>query len=231
MSWKGVFANKFPKEVLQQYIAANDGIVNSTVFQGTLYELTVVRELMDKLRIGNMQVVGGSYDGGIDIRGKWDISPLTEAIETKIQFEPLPKRLNLQKSSLKPWRHKMKPGKFLDCYVQCKAFSSDKVTGRQVRETIGAFAMGVPITKRNSSIMIMSSPTLFTRDGIRLFNEANIPMIFTQVEMIKKLADGSFDVEDSGQLQHYYENDHASKLLANCGIKEWLKLEGYRDYE
>ncbi|QEU59166.1 Rrg7 [Kluyveromyces lactis] len=227
MSWKGVFASSFPKDTLQKYIVANEGIANSTVFQGTLYELTVVRELMNKLRLEDMQVVGGSYDGGIDIRGKWNVLPLTKAIETQIQFDELPKRLKLPTTSIKPWKHRAKPDKYLDCYIQCKAFNSDKVTGRQVRELIGSFSMQVPARKRNSSIMIMSSPTLFTKDGIRLFNEATIPMVFTKVDMIQRLADGSFDVKNSGKLQHYYENDYASKLLANCGIKEWLKLKGY----
>lgn len=47
MSWKGLLKGSFPKDTIQRYIVANEGIANSTVFQGTLYELTVMRELME----------------------------------------------------------------------------------------------------------------------------------------------------------------------------------------
>lgn len=227
MSWKGLLKGSFPKDTIQRYIVANEGIANSTVFQGTLYELTVMRELMEKLRMEHMQVVGGSYDGGVDIRGRWDVTPIITEVDRHIHFEELPKRIKVNNTTIKPWRHRVKPSKYLDCYVQCKAFNSEKITGRQVRELIGVFAMQVPLSKRSSSIMIMSAPTLFTKDGITLFNEAQIPMIFTRVEMISALGNGNFDVENSGKLLQYYENDYASKLLANCGIKEWLKLRAY----
>lgn len=220
--------DNFGKHLLSDYARANGEIANSTVFQGTLYELTVMRELVNKLRFNSVHLVGGSYDRGIDIKGKWDISHIIEEVDKQVSFHTdLPKRFKLKDSSFKPWRDRVKKGKYMDCYVQCKAFNSDKVTGRQVRELIGTFSMKVPPTKRNSSVMVMSSPTMFTKDGLTLFNEANIPMIFARVEMLKKLANGDYDFEKSGQLVQYYENEYASKLLANCGIKEWLKLKCY----
>lgn len=228
MSWKGVFKGSLSDKILLDYIVSNAEIASSTVFRGTLYELTVMRELTKKLGLQNTQLIGGAYDHGVDIKGKLDVLPIITAVEKMIALEEeLPKRVRVGKSSIKPWRARIKSAKFLDCYVQCKAFNSDKVTGRQVRELMGTFAMRVPPAKRTSSLMVMSSPTLFTRNGLEVFNNAQVPMIFTQVGLLQKGEGGTFDFKNSGQLMQYYENEYASKFLLNCRIKEWLKLRAY----
>lgn len=39
---------------------------------------------------------------------------------------------------------------------------------------------------------------------------------------------GHYDLQDSGRLQNYYENEYAAQLLNGCGVTEWIKFKQYQ---
>lgn len=225
--WKRCSSNN----AISQFIRQNQEISQSTVFQGTLYELTVMRELSEKLNMSQLQKVGGSHDRGVDIRGQWPLNYLFGQVNKVVSLDDVPKRCKIHGTTLKPLRRKIdeNDGKLdpLKALVQCKAFSDSKVSPREFRELVGTFASLVPDSQRNHSIIMMSSPNLLTRDGLSLINTIKVPLIYLRIEMLQRMGD-NYDMEKSGRLLNYYENDYAAALLQGCGVKEWLKLSLYR---
>lgn len=214
-----------------RFIRQNQEISQSSVFQGTLYEHTVMRELSEKLNMIRLQKVGGSHDRGVDIRGRWPLACLFGQVNKVVSLDNVPKRCKIHGTALKPLRCKIdeNEGKLepLNTLVQCKAFSGSKVSPREFRELVGTFASLVPDSQRNRSIMMMCSPNLLTRDGLSLINTVKVPLIYLRIEMLRQIGN-CYDVENSGRLLNYYENDYAATLLRGCGIKEWLKLSLYK---
>ncbi|SCU98331.1 LAFA_0G17194g1_1 [Lachancea sp. 'fantastica'] len=229
--WTRSCARKTHNSAIRKFLKENEGIAGSTVYQGTLYEHTVARELAEKLAMKDLKICGGSYDAGIDIRGTWPLDTIYHAnkkgstsadtVAKKMsvcgaQFKPIIHKLETQKTTFKP----------LNVLVQCKAFSSAKITGKEVRETMGAFSSAVPGSKRNQYMLVLGSPNFLTRDGLNVMNGLAIPLIYVRVDMLKR-HQGWYDVENSGKLQNYYENEYAAGLLQGCGISHWLKFRQY----
>ncbi|CUS20911.1 LAQU0S02e01178g1_1 [Lachancea quebecensis] len=216
---------------IRKYLQNNTAIANSTVFQGTLYEHTVVRELGEKLLMKNLEVCGGSYDGGIDIRGKWPVNQIYETARERFELSAdFPKKVSVNGTQFKPVRHKLDTKSSfrpLNVLVQCKAFKNAKITGKEIRESMGAFSSCVPASRKNQYVFMLSSPNMLTRDALNVMNALAIPLVYVRVEMLKS-HQGWFDLENSGKLQNYYENEFASKFLQNCGVSLWLKFKLYR---
>ncbi|CCD24875.1 Rrg7p NDAI_0E00590 [Naumovozyma dairenensis CBS 421] len=220
------------------FIRNNAAISQSTVFQGTLYELTVLRELAEKLGMTSLEKVGGAHDGGVDIKGTWPISNLYKKLEaiTHISDElsTIPKRSKVNGRVFRPLIHRINDdillGKQfapLKVLVQAKAFRTTKVSPKELRELVGTFSSMVPDTKRNSTIILMCSPHMLTKDSLNLINNVKLPLIYLRIEMLRSLNDGSYDIEKSGTLLNYYENEYASKLLEGLSIQRWLTLKLY----
>lgn len=166
----------------------------STVFKGTLYEHTVVRELEHKFhnfglasgalsnqlcgqpssetqsnKLSDLEIIGGSFDHGIDIIGQ-----------------------------LK--------GSLTKLLVQCKCFSKQKVTGKEIRELVGATSMYKTMNSQFESLSVLASPNTITKDGIQVMNKIPIPLIYLQVSMLNVR-----DLDQSGQILSVYENDYCYK--------------------
>ncbi|KAM3160251.1 Required for respiratory growth protein 7, mitochondrial [Lachancea thermotolerans] len=216
---------------IRKYLQNNIAIADSTVFQGTLYEHTVVRELSEKLLVKNLEVCGGSYDGGIDIRGKWPVDQIFKTARERFDLSAeFPKKASVNGAQFKPVRHKLdskSPFRPLNVLVQCKAFKNAKITGKEIRESMGAFSSCVPASRRTQYVLMLSSPNMLTRDGLNVMNGLAIPLVYIRVEMLKS-HQGWFDLENSGKLQNYYENEFASRFLQNCGVSQWLKFKLYQ---
>lgn len=225
--WKRFSSNG----AILQFIRNNPEISHSTVFQGTLYEHTVMRELGEKLHMIELQRIGGSNDRGIDIRGRWPLDFVFDRVRRVVSLEEVPKRDKIHGSALKPLRRKLdeKRGQLepLKVLVQCKAFNALKVSPKEFRELVGTFASNVPDTQRNSTVIMMCSPNLLTKEGLNLINTVKLPLVYLRIEMLKRISDG-YDLPNSGRLLNYYENDYAAALLQGCGIKEWLNLSLYK---
>ncbi|SCU90019.1 LADA_0F01310g1_1 [Lachancea dasiensis] len=215
-----------------KYLRENKAIVGSTLYQGALYEHTVARELGEKLAMDSLEICGGSYDAGIDIRGEWPVDKIYNRCRDRLKLDgsSIPKKMTVSGAQFKPIFHKLNSGrefKPLHVLVQCKAFTSAKITGKEVRETMGAFSSAVPASKRNQHILVMSSPNFLTRDGLNVMNGLAVPLLYVRVEMFKS-HQGWYDIEGTGKLQNYYENEYASNLLQGCGVSHWLKFREYR---
>ena len=222
----------FYNDLLVKYINENQNIVNSTVFQGNLYEHVVMRELNDKLFMTNLSKIGGAHDGGVDITAKWNIKKIYSNVLKEVDLnkiyppENIPKRVKLKSRTINPIIHKLSRDEDaeLDVLIQCKAFNKSKVAPREFRELIGAYNTLVSPKRWNSSVMIMCSPHLLTSDGLKLINSIDLSIVYLRISQIIQLSDKSFDVYHSGKLLSYYENVTANKLFRGCGIQEFLKL-------
>lgn len=226
--------------VLSKYIDENINIVNSTLFQGTLYEYVVMRELHEKLYMEDINKVGGAHDGGVDLTAKWNISQMYRRAKDELNLsemyplDRIPKRIRFQNSNITPLIHKVDkendPNDVkLNALVQCKAFNKSKVTPREFRELIGTYISMIPRRKWKSSVMLMCSPHLLTSDGLKLINSLEISLIYLKINQLSRLETNKFDLVNSGKIENYYENDFASKLLMGCGVKECLKAGLYNE--
>ncbi|EHN00079.1 YOR305W-like protein [Saccharomyces cerevisiae x Saccharomyces kudriavzevii VIN7] len=220
---------------IQAYIKQNAAVAHSTVFQGNLYEYTVMRELSEKLRMTKLQKIGGAHDGGVDVRGNWPVDYIyvkTSSLIPSLETTDTIKRTNSQNGFvLKPLKYRMVDHTFkpLKVLVQCKAFTKSKLSPKEFRELVGTFTSLVSSSQRNKTVCIMCSPHLLTKDTLKLINNISLPMIYLRVEMLKEKPDGEFDLRNSGRLVNYYENSYASALLKDCRISEWLKLGIYKN--
>lgn len=214
---------------IKRFIEENQSIANTTVFQGTLYEHTVMRELQEKLAMTQMQKTGGANDRGVDIRGSWDVSKIFHAMNPILKLDQLeiPARCKFNGVTFKPFRHKLPRETQLKVLIQCKAFTSSKVAPKEFRELLGTFTSLVPSRQRNKTAIMMCSPNMLTKDGLRLINSVAMPLIYLRIEMLR-LKGAQYDIADSGRLLNYYENEYASQFLQGTGIKEWLKLSMFK---
>ncbi|AGO10964.1 AaceriAFR541Wp [[Ashbya] aceris (nom. inval.)] len=209
--------------ILQDYVRKNTAISGSTVFRGTLYELAVMRELHARLGMCHLRQRGGAYDGGIDITGKWNLADLA-GVAPGLDETEIPRYLRCGTARLKPLRRKILDGtaRPLDVMVQCKALSTARVGGRPFRELFGAFAaIARSSARRNSTLVMMSSPNLLTRDGATVMNQLELPIIYLRVSLPRIAADGLLL---GGRLENYYENAYAAALLDGCRVQQLLGL-------
>ncbi|QHS76388.1 Rrg7p [Saccharomyces paradoxus] len=227
----------FNNHAIHTYVKQNAAVAHSTVFQGNLYEYTVMRELSEKLRMTKIRKTGGAHDGGVDIKGNWPVDDIywkTSSLIPSSEIANNTKRTNSQNGFvLKPLKYRIIDDTFepLKVLVQCKAFTKSKLSPREFRELVGTFTSLVSHNQRNKTVCIMCSPHLLTKDTLKLINNISLPLIYLRVEMLKEKTDGDFDLINSGRLVNYYENSYASTLLQDCKIPEWLKLGVYKNSE
>ncbi|KAH3903182.1 uncharacterized protein SCODWIG_03910 [Saccharomycodes ludwigii] len=169
-------------QLIKNYIKSSNGIKRgSTVFQGTLYEYTVMNEVSQLFdnKISDLLKIGGSYDHGIDIVGKY-----------------------LQKNTL---------------LIQCKCFQKQKLTGKEIREFMGAVSMFKELNsiKNNDNQQVLSliaSPNLITKDGILVMNKLPIPMVYLQISKLKVDTFATQGIKPmTGKIIAMYENDCSLK--------------------
>lgn len=226
-------------DLLAKYINENKNIMHSTVFQGSLYEHVVMRELSTKLLMEDLKKVGGAHDGGVDILAKWDLKKIYSSVSKDVDLskmyplDKIPKRVKLKSRVLSPVIHKLTKGDNVEMNVliQCKSFNKSKVSPREFRELIGTYNALVPPKRWKSCIMVMCSPHLLTPDGLKLINSIDWSLIYLRIGQIYQFSDKSFDLYNSGKLLNYYENNVTSKLFKGCGIQEFLKLGLYDNLE
>ncbi|QLG73576.1 hypothetical protein HG535_0F00860 [Zygotorulaspora mrakii] len=222
-----LFKRLLCNNTIRKFINQNGAISQSSVFQGTLYEYTVMRELQTKLSMCELERVGGANDHGIDIKGSWHIKNIYRKMNPLLNLDQIeaPKRCRVNGAIFKPYRSKalMEDLKVL---VQCKGRTHSKVGPREFRELIGTFTSTVTPTNRNKTVMLMCSPHMLTKNGLKLIEMLPIPVIYLRIELLRS-AEGLYDLMNSGRLLNYYENQFAQQFLQGCGINEWLKLTMY----
>lgn len=219
-----------------KFVASNTLISDSAVYKGKLYELTVQRELYNKLRIGQLDVVGGAHDGGVDIKALWSLFPIFQgALDAGVIKEPsLPlKGTRINNTLVKPLvnqydiKNKIAPS--IEVLVQCKAYVS-KISPKEIRELAGTY---LSLTAKNkaslSTIPIMCSPQLPTSSSLKLLEKLNIPFLYLRINTLRHGSLNDFELTNTGQLMGYLMNPILKGYLEGSGFEEWMKFELYNN--
>lgn len=221
-----------------KFLRENRAIEGTTVHKGTLYELTVERELRRKLLMQELEVVGGANDGGVDLTGKWPLGSIyRNCINKSVITEPkLPlKGSRINGKLIKPLINRLQTDPeesrlTIDAVVQCKAFTS-KISPKEIRELAGTFLSLYPTKQKSDSLglAIMCSPHLLTTSSIKLIDQLNIPFIYLRIETLQPTDSEEYDLSNSGHLQGYMVNQVLKHYLSRTGFEEWMKFELYNE--
>lgn len=220
-----------------RFLRDNKAIVGSTVHKGTLYELTVERELRRKLLMQDLDVVGGSNDGGVDLTCKWPVSLIYQNCIAKSAItEPkLPlKGSRINGKLIRPLINHMDNGPLsaltMDALVQCKAFTS-KISPKEIREMAGTFLSIFPNKRKSDALglAIMCSPHLLTPSSIKLIDQLTVPFLYLRIETLQLINSEEYDILNSGQLRGYMANQVLKQYLVGTGFEEWMNFELYNE--
>ncbi|KAL3234819.1 Required for respiratory growth protein 7, mitochondrial [Nakaseomyces bracarensis] len=221
-----------------RFIRDNRAISGSTVHKGTLYELTVERELRRKLLMEQLNVVGGANDGGVDLTCKWPVGSIYKRClaRTVISGPSLPmKGARLNGRLIRPLINQVagttSPSALtIDGVVQCKAFTG-KISPKEIRELAGTFLSLYPNRKSDGSgVAIMCSPHLLTPSSIKLIDQLSIPFLYLRIDTLRMLNSEDYDINNSGNLLGHMSNQVLKHYLAGTGFEEWMKFELYNEY-
>lgn len=183
-----------------KYAKSNHISVQSTVFQGTIFEVYTKKMLTSIFNVSNIRMVGGAGDGGIDITCDWD---LLQYVKSKDDSNDEIRLNSGSKAQLKEIYeiHSIKPlvllmqtdkklksskkDKGLDpvkMIVQCKS-SKKKLGARLIRELIGAHTMSVRDGNPLTTFFMIASTNMLSEAALEVFNQAQIPIIYVQLLM------------------------------------------------
>ncbi|CCH44082.1 hypothetical protein BN7_3641 [Wickerhamomyces ciferrii] len=185
---------------------------DTTVFQGTIFEMRAKEKLEKALKIKNLRHAGGAFDNGIDLIGSLDI------LQYKTDKEPR-KAVPLKGKRVKPLILRKRTD--LDVIIQCKSFSS-KVTAKEIREQSGIFNFNIRRTDRNNSLMIMAASSVLTSQGLTQLDTVDIPMIYCQISRLRQIAENPYDLSsyEGGDLLGFYFNPYALALFEGTSFYE-----------
>lgn len=195
---------------VQSYIsqaAINGTSPTSTVFLGTLYEFTVKEQLERRFGM-SLDHVGGANDGGRDLAGRWDISPMRQG------GEPIPIRVGGK--LIKPMLLRKSP--IMDVFVQCKCFNT-KIAAKELRELCGVLNASVRAQDKFRTLGVMCAPSTPTAQARTLMDQSMVPLVFCQVMEQRCLGDDPYDVRnyEGSTILGQYLNPLAIALLQ--GVK------------
>ncbi|KAK6461283.1 hypothetical protein DFJ63DRAFT_221957 [Scheffersomyces coipomensis] len=231
------------------YCKINQVNLDTPVFRGTFYELYLLHFLQDYLHCRNLMKVGGAYDNGIDILGKWNLNHFYQRSDvfksakeksSKIPTTSLLKQA-IEVSDPTTSKSSISLENDINILVQCKN-SSKKITAKVIRELTGIYyyhinggALKSPSATKtliSTHYLFLVSPTRLTPQGIAQLDQSQIPIIHMRIDPLQHNPNKSID-EDSvyklenwdigGQLYSIYLNTVARKLLT--GLKLELQLE------
>lgn len=156
-----------------EYCAAQNINPLLTVYKGTLYELQCKEFMTHHLHCHQLVRVGGAYDNGVDIIGKWDLNHYMNRL-------PQPPT-NLPLTSL--LRNPKELGGVL-VIAQCKNVGT-KIGAKVVRELAGIYEYNLkraPKTLR-TNYMFLFSPHPLSEQGMVQWNTTKVPMVHVQLRV------------------------------------------------
>lgn len=177
--------------------------VQSTVYQGTLYEYTVLKALQ-QLAAFDLYRTGGADDKGIDLAGTWTL-----------EFKK-PARFKVAQASLRDQevvqekqesQHEavlaMAQGevKRLRVVVQCKN-ESRKIGPRFIRELCG-------ITRCHNTLLLMASSQMYTAKAVQAFMRTERPLCLVLIDTFDR----------GGQVRQLIWNASANDLLQGLAVR------------
>ncbi|CAN3368001.1 hypothetical protein DICA1_F39282 [Diutina catenulata] len=159
-------------EAYMDYCATKRVNLASTVFKGTLYELQCKEFLHQKLNCFHLIRVGGCYDNGIDIIGKWNLQHYFDKLKS-----PPPAR------STSVLRY-VKDLDAINILVQCKNIGT-KISARVVRELAGIYDFNVKRTAKQlrTNYLFLFSPHPLSPQAMTQLCTTNVPMIHVQLRV------------------------------------------------
>lgn len=177
----------------------------STAFLGTTFEMKTKEKLEQALHIPLLEHSGGAYDNGIDLNGKLDVG--------EFKTDQVPEKSYLVNGKrVKPIA--LRKSLIMDVLVQCKSFSS-KITAKEIRELSGIFNFNVRPKDRNTTLVIMTAPSLLTSQGQAQIDKVDTPMVYCQLSRMKQVAEPEYESSSyiGGQILNFYFNPHATALF------------------
>lgn len=218
-----------PQEYLR-HCSANGISLDSTVFRGTLYELTSKQALESVFHCEKLTMVGGSYDNGIDIMGKWrlhhlyirakelfpsKVPPTTSLLRRSIEYDAnvvRDKSVSLQND--------------ISILVQCKNFTK-RIGAQTIRELSGIYDYHVKGREAQSTtFLFLVSPAPLTPQAVTHFNSLKFPALHIMLSSLKY--DETADIYDirswnGGNIENVYLNPVAQRLLAGLNPETQLR--------
>ncbi|KAK6198534.1 uncharacterized protein RJT21DRAFT_115492 [Scheffersomyces amazonensis] len=216
------------------YCKNNEIDLNSAVFRGTLYELFSLKVLQNHLNGRNLIKVGGAYDNGIDILGKWDLQAFYDKVSQseKDKLIKIPSTSLLKQSNVFDGSISLKND--ITILVQCKN-SVQKMTAKIIRELSGIYHYHIGSQKNlkraiATHYLFLASPTRLTPQAIKQLDQSPIPIIHMRLDpLVLNQVDADTDRyllqnwNEGGKLHSVYLNIMARKLLS--GFKLELQLQ------
>lgn len=200
----------------------------STVFKGTLYELTAKALLEKSLNFFGLVRSGGANDNGLDLYGRWDLSQFKE-----MKSKPPKKVLSTSLLLLcKPFSTRKSALDLLQdvvVLVQCKNHRS-KIKAATVRELAGIREFHINMSSkidRRRTFMVLVSPLPMTKQAQIQMDTSDVPMLHAQVMPLEPPVDvgpGDYRLEtwEGGVLGPIYLNFTARTLLLGLTVERKL---------
>ncbi|KAG7923408.1 hypothetical protein KL905_000626 [Ogataea polymorpha] len=192
----------------------------STVFRGSLYEISFADFLAHHLNLKRIVLQGGANDGGIDMQATWNLKQLKREPE-----KPADSYLGPALKHVVPFVEQKQNDAFkVHLYVQCKCWKRSKMDAKMVRELTGTFADFFAREKlQNRALVMFVTPTGATKVGLANFDSSMVPMIFVKfsVPQLKSPGLDPYNAENyiRGRAESFYCNPIAQALLSGLDWK------------
>lgn len=227
------------------YSRDNNININSTLFRGTLYELLAKQLMSSSLNCHSLIRVGGSFDQGIDIMGKWDLSRYWHQLDpkpsnispTKLQFgsvKPILKNsieYNEYNCIQQPANRKLNYlclESDINVLVQCKNYDT-KIRPATVREISGLYHHHVNTkSARSRTFMFIVSPRPLTYLALKIVDSLPIPIVHCMLSILRFNKGDIYSLDNwrGGDLESLYMNAVARSLLAGLNLElEFEKIK------
>lgn len=218
-----------------KYCESNKVDTTSTVFRGTLYELSCMEFLKKEMHCTNLIKVGGSYDNGLDLLGKWDLNHFyrqaRDNYPDKRTLKKLPSTTLLSKST------EFTPGGIslqddVNVLVQCKNFTK-RIGPSTVRELGGIYNFHVKYRSASfHNILFFITLSELTKESRKMLDALSFPVMCIRLQplhySLKESYDPAkyFDLDNwhGGTLDGIYLNHNARNVLRGLNIELQLAI-------
>ncbi|ODQ78228.1 hypothetical protein BABINDRAFT_162893 [Babjeviella inositovora NRRL Y-12698] len=193
----------------------------STVFRGTLYEMSAMEVLRRDLKIQNLSHVGGAFDNGLDLIGSWSLSGRVAPEYVDLDVKPATRTVLGTRVTPLLTRNLLQDVRVI---VQCKAYTQ-KITAATVRELAGTYQFVVHRVEKNRTLFLLVAPVGMTPQGMAQTNRSNFPIIYVRIEesvpVSTRLNKGDeYDPRNYplGKMIAFYCNPYARTLLEGLTV-------------
>lgn len=153
--------------------------VTTPTFKGTLYEYLAKEYLEKHFGCHEMSRVGGAFDGGIDLLGKWDLLTYMKP-ETKTSTI---RATSLLRRSIEhdPAKNKLSLARDVQVLGQCKNYGR-RLQASTIRELVGIFHHHLRSKdERLRTFLFLVSPFPLTRQAQGLVDQAQVPFVHCKI--------------------------------------------------